>query len=412
MIEHISSGSDRSVDSRGQVFFSYGFRTFFLLAGFYAAAAMAIWALWFVLLDVASELVSELPLLPQQLHAHEMIFGYVMAVIAGFLLTAIPGWTNARPLQGNGLKILLAVWLAGRVAIACSPWLPIAIVAFFDLLFVPALMIPVALGLMKQPAPRNLIFLGLLALFWLGNLLTYTELLGWTSDGIAVGHLLALDTAIVLISIVGGRVTPSFTLNDLRSEGHDRLPLSHPLLDGAAIMSVAAVLVADLIWPGELVTGAVALVASIVNFVRLLLWRGLATRRKPILWILHMSYLWIVIGLALKGISLVSGLFEEVAAMHALWIGGVGGMTIGVMSRAALGHTGRVLKAPQPIVVAYVLISVSAILRVSGAVFLVDYYTSLMMAAALIWTIAFTLFVWVFWPILTTPGLDTAAAAS
>ncbi|TDI61709.1 MAG: NnrS family protein, partial [Alphaproteobacteria bacterium] len=291
MIEHISSGSDRSVDSRGQVFFSYGFRTFFLLAGFYAAAAMAIWALWFVLLDVASELVSELPLLPQQLHAHEMIFGYVMAVIAGFLLTAIPGWTNARPLQGNGLKILLTVWLAGRVAIACSPWLPIAIVAFFDLLFVPALMIPVALGLMKQPAPRNLIFLGLLALFWLGNLLTYTELLGWTSDGIAVGHLLALDTAIVLISIVGGRVTPSFTLNDLRSEGHDRLPLSHPLLDGAAIMSVAAVLVADLIWPGELVTGAVALVASIVNFVRLLLWRGLATRRKPILWILHMSYL-------------------------------------------------------------------------------------------------------------------------
>ena len=410
MTEPIASGSERSAITRGQAFFSYGFRTFFLIAGFYGATAMAIWALWFALLDVASALVSDLPLLPQQLHAHEMIFGYTTAVIAGFLLTAIPSWTNASPLQGTGLKILLAIWLAGRVAIACSPWVPIEVVTFFDLLFVPALMVPATLGLMQKPAPRNLIFLGLLTFFWLGNLLAYSELLGWTLNGIATGHLLALDTTILLISIVAGRVTPSFTLNVLRSEGHDRLPLSYPLLDGAAIISVAAVLVADLIWPGEWVTGAVAVLASIVNLVRLFLWRGFATRHSPILWILHVSYLWIVIGLALKGASLLSGLFDDVAAMHALWVGGVGGMTIGVMSRAALGHTGRPLKAPQPIVIAYVLISVAAVLRITGAIFLVDYYVSLMIAAALIWTFAFSLFVWIFWPILTTPGLNTNAA--
>lgn len=388
----------------GAAILSYGFRVFFLLAGLYAALSMAAWLLWIGLHAMNVQVLKPSIAMPVHLwHGHEMLFGYGLAVIAGFLLTAVPSWTGRRPVAGGLLALLSGAWLAARLASWSSAHLPAALVAGLDLAFIAFLGGLVARALLAGWSPRNLVFLPVLACLLAANLLVHFEMLGLIEDGIAVGLTLALDAILVLIAVLGGRIVPAFTTNALRRTGVERLPRSYKPLEIAALASMVLLLLADLAWPGSKLTGAVAATAALCNGLRMIGWRSRLTLGQPILWILHLAYGWLVLGLLLKAVALLSGALSEITAIHALTVGAIGSMTLGVMSRAGLGHTGRPLVAPAPIVAAYGLVSLAALLRVAGPWLAPGFYNEVVMLAGLTWVAAFAIFSLVFWPILTRP---------
>ncbi len=388
---------------------SYGFRVFFLFAGLYGALAMAAWLAWIGLHALNFEVVGMSIALPPHLwHAHEMIFGYTFAVIAGFFLTAVPSWTGRQPIQGGPLALLAAAWLAARLASWSSALLPAPLVAALDLFFIALLGLMIGRALIAGGSRRNLVFLPVLAVLFVANLLVHLEILGLLDGGLARGHLLALDMILLLIAVIGGRIVPAFTTNVLRNTGVEPLPRSHKALDIASIAAMALLLLADLIVPGSWIAGAMAGLAALAHALRLAGWRGAQTLNRPILWILHLGYAWLIAGLALKAAALLGGWLSEVTAMHALTVGAIGSMTLGVMSRAALGHTGRELVAPPAIVGAYVLLSLAAVIRVAGPALMPAHYNAAMVLSGLAWIAAFAIFSVVFWPILTRPRVRAA----
>jgi uncharacterized protein involved in response to NO len=384
--------------------FDYGFRPFFLLTGLYAICAVAVW-LWVL----QSGAWPDGRLQPQHWHAHEMLFGFVAAAIAGFLLTAVPNWTGRRGFSGRPLMILVGLWFTGRLAMALAislaGTLPALVVAAIDLAFFPALAAILAPSLIKARRFHNLPFLLILALLFTANLLFHLEWLGWAGVGIDAAVPLAVDTVLLVIVVVGGRIVPSFTLNALRKIGTPVTIPPRPWLDGAAIGSVALVLVVDLAAPGTPLAGAAALAAALLHAVRLGRWHGPKTIGEPILWVLHLGYAWIVIGLALKAAWLLAGAEFAALWLHALTIGGFATMILAVTTRASLGHTGRALVAPRPIVLSYLLITLAAAIRVFGPTIGIDYLAG-MAAAGLLWVGAFLLFVIVYAPILVRPRPD------
>jgi len=387
-------------------FLSYGFRPFFLFAFSYAAIAMVAWLAW-IGLHAADAHVVEMTtaMAPHHWHAHEMIFGYTLAAIAGFFLTAVPNWTGTKPVSGTTLGVLVVAWLAGRAAIWFSTYLPISVVAVLDLSFLPILLVVVVKSLFSRPTQRNLIFVPILVGLLAGNMLVHAEGVGMFDDGLIKGHLLALDTVIVLISVIGGRITPAFTTNALRRIGHEGedLPQSKKPLEFLSIGSLIALLVADLLVEPGPVTGALAALAAAANLWRQAGWSWRLTLNQPIVWILHLGYLWLVVGMALRALSGLTDGLSETTAMHALTVGAIGTMTLGVMTRAALGHTGRALHASPAVVFGYVAVSVAALIRIVGPALLPQFYNEAMLAAAIVWTAAYAVVAFVFWPILTTP---------
>ncbi len=393
----------------GKAFFSYGFRPFFLFACLYAMLAMAAWLLWIGIHAMGGEIEmigSALP--PHIWHAHEMLFGYVMAVIAGFFLTAVPSWTDTRPVQGHALMGLVTLWLSGRLAIWLSAGLPGWLVAALDLAFIPALFSLVLFALTKRWSKRNLIFLPILALLFFGNVLVHGELLGWFSDTLTLGHRLTLDTALLLIVLIGGRVIPAFTTNALRNTGHSLLPITRQPVEVLAIASMIALLIANALEAPSIWIGGISLTATVTHFIRLSGWRTLQVLGRPIVWVLHLGYLWLIIGFALIAVSAFSDLLSEVTALHTLTIGAIGTLTVGVLTRAGLGHTGREVVASKPIITAYLLLSAATILRVITPVFLFEFYNEAMLISGLLWIMAFSALVWIYYPILTTPRKSSA----
>ncbi|MCC7017755.1 MAG: NnrS family protein [Rhodospirillales bacterium] len=387
-----------------QVFLSHGFRPFFLFAGAYGAVAAAAWLAILHRLHGGAALAFPQGALPPHLwHGHEMLFGYASAVVAGFFLTAVPNWTGREPLRGLPLGALALAWLAGRVAMWSAAVLPPALVAALDLAFVPFLAVLVVRALSGGWSRRNAIFLPVFAALFAGNVLFHLDAAGVVPGLGSRGLLLALDTILFLIAVIGGRVVPAFTTNALRRAGEDRFPLSRPPVEAAALLSVAALAIADLLAPDSVAAGAVAAAAAAVHAARLAGWRGHRTLGEPILWIIHLGYAWLVLGFALKALALLGGFLPATAANHALTIGAIGSMTLGVMSRAALGHTGREISAPAPIVAAYLLVSASALARVAGPALLPGYASETLAAAAILWIAAFALFTAHYFPILTRP---------
>ncbi len=312
---------------------SYGFRVFFLFAGLYGALAMAAWLAWIGLHALNFEVVGMSIALPPHLwHAHEMIFGYTLAVIAGFFLTAVPSWTGRQAIQGGPLALLAAAWVAARLASWSSALLSAPLVAALDLLFIALLGLMIGRALIGGGSRRNLVFLPVLAVLFAANLLVHLEILGLLDDGMARGQLLALDTILLLLTVIGGRVVPAFTTNVLRNSGAEPLPRSHKALDIASIAAMVLLLLADLIVPGSRFVGAVAGLAALANALRLAGWRGAQTLDRPILWILHLGYAWLVAGLALKAMALLGGWLSEVTALHALTVGAIGSMTVSACS--------------------------------------------------------------------------------
>ena len=385
---------------RGWAVFGYGFRPFFLLAALYAPTAVGAW-----LLVLTGILPDPAYMGGPLLHSHEMVFGFALAGVLGFLTTALPNFAGAAPVTGRPLAVLAAVWLVGRLALWTADWLPPLLVAVADLALVPLALVLLLRSLPRHPNRRMLIFPTLFAIFAAANALTHAEALGWTTDTGALGVTLGINIIALLVAIIGGRIIPSFTANALRAAGSPLLPRSFRVLDAIAIGATAAVAIAMLAVGDGLVVGAVALLAGLANVARLSFWRGAQTVRTPILFVLHVGYGWLAAAQLLRAAAELGGLVPGSAAFHALTIGCFGTMMLAVMSRAALGHTGRAIDAHPLTVAAYVLVSAAALFRFAAAM-LPDLQMALLTAAAASWIGAFVLFLAVYAPILLSPRTD------
>jgi uncharacterized protein involved in response to NO len=370
--------------------FSEGFRIFFLATCLFAVLSMAVWEGYLGILAAGD--VLELPTAPAPhlWHAHEMIFGYGAAVLAGFFLTAVPSWTGGKAAPQRFIGAAFLLWLGGRVVMYDSAALPPMLVAAVDLGFLPVLAIRIAAQLLIRPKPQQLIFLLALAFLWSGNLFFHLEVLGHLSDGIEPGLRAGLLTLIAMLVILGGRVTPGFTRNAMVASGREeRLPRNPGTLALAAIAPTLALPPAILAGMPGGVIGALALIAGTAAILRVALWRGGWSLSRPILWTLHLSYGMTGAGLLAFGLARL-GLGTEIAALHLLGIGAVGGMTLSVLSRATLGHSGRPLIAPGPVAIAYVLMPLAALIRYAGAEF-PAFRTPATLAAGALWLAAFAL---------------------
>ena len=406
-----SSGPRRDRASL-EALFSYGFRPFFLGTAVYAVAIMAVWIAWLgsqSFLDVPWTL--PVAVSPFAWHAHEMIFGFAVAAIAGFLLTAIPNWTGALPLSGLPLALLFLAWLAGRAAMAVSGLLAPAVVAVADLAFLPMLGGFAAVSLFVRPAPRNFVFPAAIAAFTAANFIYHLAASGVIAAEAGSIMRFALMLVVLMVSIIGGRIIPAFTHNWLHLNlGQVAMPRRIAWLDAASIASIALLAVLPIVPVPTAAEGLAALTAGLLNGVRLFLWRGWTTWRAPIVWILHLAYAWLVFGLLLAALAAATTRVPSAAALHALGAGAVGTMILAVMSRASLGHTGRPLVAPPLVVGAYVLVTLAAALRVAGSLAGTQFYAGLLVCAGLAWIAAFGIFAIVYAPILTTPRVHTKVA--
>jgi len=337
-------------------------------------------------------------------HAHQMVYGFAAAGLAGFMLTAVPNWTGAPARHGVPLIVLSALWLVGRIAMTLPRIFSPAITALLDLAFIPALASLVVGPLVAAGKARNLVLLVPLALFWIGDVLMQVEFLELTSETAGAGARLGIDVMLLMITVIGGRIVPAFTTNALRAAGL-ALEVRHSTLVDRGSIAAMALLVSEAVTEARLATGAVALAAAILNGARLTGWRGERTLSAPILWVLHLGYAWLVFGLALKGLALLTDAIPETAALHALTAGAIGTMLLAVMSRAGLGHTGRALKAHPVTVASYVLISVAALLRVAAALVPL-LYSQLLIGSGVAWTAGFLLFLAIYGPVLTTARRD------
>lgn len=349
----------------GPVLLTYGFRPFFLGAALWAGLAMALWV------PVLSGLIV-LPTAfdPVSWHAHEFLFGYLGAVVAGFLLTAVPNWTGRLPIVGWPLGALAALWLAGRVAVAFSGLLPPGLVAAVDLAFPVALAAAIGREILAGRNWRNLIVLGMLAAFAVGNLIFHLE--AARGDHAAQGHgfRLGLAAGLIMIAVIGGRIVPSFTRNWLVRRGPGRLPVP-PMqrFDRVALCVLLGALALWVVLPFALVTGSALMVAGALHLARLARWAGGRTLAEPLVTVLHAGYAFLPLGaLALAAEIMVPDLLGATAAQH-LWMGGaIGLMTLAVMTRATLGHTGQALAAGAGTIAIYLLLVASVFARVAAGV--------------------------------------------
>jgi uncharacterized protein involved in response to NO len=386
------------------ILFAYGFRPFFLLAGIYAIVptGMLYWAM-----TSGGWPAGALPLFAW--HGHEMLFGFVAAAIAGFLLTAVPTWTGAKAVSGLPLIGLALVWLAGRAVM--SPWVQSShvLAQIVSVAFFPALAATVAFPLIRTRNFRNLPFLLLLGTLFLGEASFHARYFNWF-DGQAIDGLrLTINTAALMIVVVGGRITPAFTRNALLAMRREVTIRSHPAIDRAAILSVVAVLLGDVFAMNSPLTGWIALISSGLLLIRLAGWGGLGALDIPLLWVLHLGALWLAFAFALKGLWLLGAFSWAVNWMHAFTVGAFGTMILGVMTRVALGHTGRPLRISRTVVVSYVLVSVAALTRVFGPWLAPNLYTWVLAVSIVTWATAFLIFLVGYTPILFNPRPDGRA---
>ena len=390
--------SIRPIPGRGlSVVFSYGFRPLFFAAGAWAAIAVAIW-----LAMLAGRIVLPSALDPIAWHVHEMVFGFAAAAIGGFILTAIPNWTGRAPVSGGLLAALVTAWLAGRIAVAWSDAIGPGVTAVADLSYLAALCAIASREIIAGGNRRNLPITAVIGLLGLCNLMVHLELLG-AAETAAIGHRLAIALVLLLVTVVGGRITPAFTRNWLRARDAAAEPRGTGWPDKLTIATTA---LAGLCWsaapdwPG---TGAAAIFAAVAHAIRLAGWYGHRTLADPILSVLHLGCLWLAVGFALLGVSAVTAL-TQTAALHALTAGAVGTMVLAVMTRASLGHTGRELRAGVGTTIVYTLVTLAAITRVVSPL-LPDVEVSLLVISGGFWVTAFSLFVVLYARVLLLPAL-------
>ncbi len=357
--------------------FALGFRPLYLLAGAYAALSVPLWALQYA---------GYLPGANMLWHAHEMLFGYAYAVIAGFLLTAVRNWTARETPTGAALAALAAVWVAARIAACFS----LAVAVALDVLFALGLAWGIGRPLVQSGNKRNYFFIGIVLALGCASLAFYA----WPVQALRIG----LDLVLFVMAVIAGRVVPMFTNNAVPGAGARATRWT----ELGAIGSIVVLLALDL---AQVFPGFVLLVAAALHAVRLALWKPWKTAARPILWVLHASYAWIVVHLAMRGLAAFE-LVPPALGTHALTIGAIGGLTLGMMTRTSRGHTARPLKAGRRETAAYGLVHLAAFARVVLPLLWPEGYVPLVVASGLLWSAAFALFTVVYFPILTRPRLD------
>jgi uncharacterized protein involved in response to NO len=380
--------------------FAYGFRPHFLLAGLAALILVPLWAVSFV---AGTPLGSGWA--PTLWHGHEMLFGFVASAIAGFLLTAVPSWTGQKGYAGAPLMALAGVWLIARIMILTSLLWPPALTAAVDLAFLPLLAGLVVWPLIRQRS-RNTPLVLVLGLLWLTNLVFHVAVLHRNPPLARHALILGVDIMLILVTIIGGRIVPAFTSSALRQQGVPSVLQSRLIFTVLAVASMVIVAVGDVFWPDTRSAGVLAGIAAVTQSVRLLQWKSLRTFRQPIVWILHLAYAWLPLGLGLKAAALLGGYAFAAFWLHALTIGVLATMITAVMTRASLGHTGRALILHPLTTLGYVLLTAAALVRVFGLAVLRVNYSLIIAWAALFWTMSFALFVGVYAPILWGPRAD------
>ena len=378
--------------------FALGFRPFFLLAGLLATVAIP---LWLMVLQGRLDPASHLP--PTVWHGHEMVFGFAIAVIAGFLLTAVSNWTGRRTASGLHLAALAGLWLAGRVALLCGSHIPAWAAIVIDTAFLPALAAGLAVALVAAGNRRNIVFPVILLVLSAVNLSIHLGSLGVIDWDPSRGLRVAIDLILLVIGVLGGRVIPSFTKNAVPNAKVNPCPKASML----ALIGLAGLALSDVATSNPAVTGSIALAAGIVNGLRMKGWGSLSTLKHPMLWILHVGYAWLVIGLILRGLAELFDIVPPDAGLHALTAGAIGSMILGMMSRVALGHTGRSIIPARAVVIAYGLLNVAAMIRVLTPLLLTGglYHPGIAASGAL-WSLSFLIFTIVYLPILTRPRAD------
>jgi len=386
----MTTTAERYRTYEGITLFSMGFRPFFLAAGVWATLAVPIWIAAFL---------GWLPGVDRDWHVHEMLFGYLGSVIAGFLLTAIPNWTGRLPVTGGPLILLFSLWCIGRLAMLAAPQSLTA--GVLDCLFLVALAGVVAREVIAGKNVRNLPVCAIVGLLALANLLTHLR--GANADLAAAGERGALALVAMLLALIGGRITPSFTRNWLAKQKSAHLPAQAGRFDLIVLAASAVSLLSWVAFPENRVVGVLLMLAGVLNLLRLLRWRGWLTGSEPLVLILHAGYAWLAAGLLLLGAHGVApDMIPRAAGVHALTAGAFGVMTLAVMTRATRGHTGQPLTADRLTQAVYVLVNAGALVRVI-APFSPTLYASLLAAAAFIWSGAFLIFTVRYAPLLLRP---------
>jgi uncharacterized protein involved in response to NO len=381
---------------------SYAFRPFFLLG---SLCTILVMVLWIMALAGAGPIATHVN--PMLWHAHEMLFGFVMAVVAGFVMTAVAMWTGRTRLHGAPLGLLVAAWLVGRLAMALGGFLPAGLTALLDLVFPVLLSFFFAREVMAAGNRRNFVIAGIIALIAIMDALYHVGAAG-SQAGAGLDRtalLLTIHVVLVLITAIAGRIVPNFTAGWLRGQGRlqeDRAPRSTAPVEAATLLLTVITGCAVTFAPSSPLTGVVAIAAAVVHAFRLSRWNGLSTRSEPLLFVLHVAYLWIPVGYVLIAWSAFQSFYPASVALHALTMGGIGSIILAMTTRVGLGHTGRPLQAARLTVVAYVVLTLAVFVRLLGPLIGAQYMRSVEIAAGG-WIAAFAIFIWVYWPILTQP---------
>jgi uncharacterized protein involved in response to NO len=382
---------------RGPALLSFGFRPFFLGAALWAVLAMLLWSLM-----LAGELTLPSAFDPVSWHAHAFLFGYVPAVVAGFLLTAVPNWTGRLPIVGWPLGALFGLWIAGRLVVMFSANTDPFVVALFDLAMPLGLAGMIGREIVVGKNWRNLIVLAMLLALIFGNAVFHWEAARGDFAARGYGFRIGLGATLMMIAVIGGRVVPSFTRNWLVKQGADRLP-APPMqrFDKAALLFLLLALLLWVAMPADVHVTALALcVAGALHMGRLIRWAGLSTLSEPLVVVLHVAYAFVPIGAVALGLELLVPALSGLGAVQHLWMGGaIGLMTLAVMTRATLGHTGRDLSAGSGTVLIYTGVIGATLLRVSAAIWPSAAMT-LYTASAALWMLSFAGFAAIYGPLL------------
>jgi uncharacterized protein involved in response to NO len=338
-------------------------------------------------------------------HGHEMVVGFGMAAMAGFVLTAVATWTDRPPVRGKLLGMLVFSWLLGRLIMMAATQLPYWLVASVDTIFPFLLAFLVGREVAGGRSRRNYPIVGIALVLAVLNLMYHLGAMRILSGMDRLALYFMIHLVLLMITVIAGRIIPNFTANWLRAQGHERLPENHPLTDGITVLATLATGVSVSLTPFGPVTGILAMVAALSHAVRLARWRGLATTSEPLLFVLHVAYLWLPVGYALTALAAFGLVFPATAALHALTMGAIGNMILAVTSRVALAHTGRSLHAPRLIVISYAILNAAVVTRILGPLSS-GLYVEMIDLSALGWIVTFAIFTGVYWPVLTRPRVD------
>lgn len=393
----------RGLRRDGLPLFAYGFRPFFLLAGLWAVSAMVLWI---------GSLADGWPLGGDygagNWHAHEMLFGYASAALAGFMLTAIPNWTGRLPVSGRPLALLALLWLAGRAGMLAIPAIPMPVAALVDAAFLPLLALIAGREIVAGRNWKNLKILFGLAALSLANI--GFHLTAMAGSGTDLTYRLTISVFVMLVALVGGRIVPSFTRNWLSRHGAPHLPAPFGRFDQLALAATALALATWTVLPVSPLTAGLCAAAAAVQAVRLVRWHGWRCWPEPLVLVLHAFYAFLPLGL-LAVAAAALGWWSQAPALHVFTIGVIGGMTLAVMTRASRGHTGRPLVASLPTSLAYAALGLAALCRPLAEV-LPDYYLPLLSLSGGLWIAGFGLFTLEYAPMLLQRKLERVPAAA